>query len=340
MTEQHLEPHRNLISVLLTYPDRVSDVLNKNQTLINDDFVKLIEEMSDRMSAAGNQRAAAFLQALAAQVRKEFLSVVLQVGQETIVASEIIARLTRYQMLPQFLSEIVIDQAIAPIECTPQEKAKTCQLFYEQNQIADEKQRQAWCAHNNLTQQQLEELAIRPLKIQKFQQAMWENKKIEAYFLERKDDLDRVSYSLIRVKDGGLAQELYFRLEEGEESFAQIAKKYSQGPEAQNGGLVGPMSMKMPHPSIVRLLKGSKLGQVSQPIRIEDWYVIVRLEKFVPAQLNDSTRKQLLNELFQTWLSEEINRKTIALSPVQIDRAATILPVEVSSKKEAAALPS
>jgi parvulin-like peptidyl-prolyl isomerase len=322
MTEQHQQPHRNLIGVLLTYPDRAMDVLNKNQTLVSDDFVKLLEAMSLKMADAGNQKAAAFLQTLAKQIRKEFLSVVLQVGQETITASETIARLTRYQMLPQFLSEIVIDQAIAQIECTPQEKAIICQRFYEQNQINDEAQRQAWCAHHHLTQQQLEELAIRPLKIQKFQQATWENKKIEAYFLERKDDLDRVCYSLIRVKNGALAQELYFRLEEGEESFAQIAKKYTQGPEAQNGGLVGPISMKMPHPIIARILKGSKLGQISQPIRIEDWYVIVRLEKFIPAQLNDSTRKQLLNELFQTWLSQEINRKTIALSPAQIENAA------------------
>ncbi|NJO93825.1 MAG: hypothetical protein HC820_04755 [Hydrococcus sp. RM1_1_31] len=62
-------------------------------------------------------------------------------------------------------------------------------------------------------------------------------------------------------------------------------------------------------------------------------------KNFIPAQLNDSTRKQLLNELFQTWLSEEINRKTIALSPAQMENTAATLPAEVSSQKETAALP-
>jgi parvulin-like peptidyl-prolyl isomerase len=313
MTEQTLETHRNLIGVLLTYPNRATTVLNKNQTLLNENFVQTIESVSARMSEAGNQTAAEFLQNLAAQIRREFLNVVLQVGQETITASEIMSRLTRYQMLPHFLSEVIIDQAIAPIACTCEEVEKAYQWFYEQNQIVDESDRAQWCQQNGLTQERLEDLAIRPLKLQKFQQAMW-GKKVESYFLERKEDLDRVSYSMIRLKDGGLAQELYFRLEEGEQSFAEVARKYSQGPEAQQGGIIGSVSMKMPHPNIARLLKASKPGQISQPIRLDEWFIIVRLEKFIPAQLNNAMRQQLINELFGQWLSEQLNKQQINLA--------------------------
>ena len=44
-------------------------------------------------------------------------------------------------------------------------------------------------------------------------------------------------YSLIRSKDPGVAQELYFRIQEGENTFSELARQYSQGSEAQTGGL-------------------------------------------------------------------------------------------------------
>lgn len=316
MIEEALETQRNLITVLLTYPKRANQVLNTHQKLIDSDFVELIEQVSVKMASAGNQVAAEFLENLATHIRQEFLTEVLQVGKERIRASEIISRLTRYQMLPQLLSEIIIDQAIASIDCTPEEKTKACQLFYEQNHLTDEDLRRAWCDYNRLTLEQVEDLAIRPLKIHKFQRANWEDK-LESYFLERKADLDQVSYSMIRLKDPELAQELYFRLEEREQSFAAVARQYSRGLEAQNGGLIGPMPLKMPHPIIVRLLKSSKPGQLCPPTPLEEWIVIVRLEKFIPAQLNGSMRQRLLNELFQNWLSEQLNQQQITLVGVE-----------------------
>ncbi|MGH2416035.1 MAG: hypothetical protein ACRDEA_20565, partial [Microcystaceae cyanobacterium] len=141
---------RHLISVLLTYPQRAAKVLNTHQKLIDTDFVKLLEQVSHKMATAGNQSAAEFLQNLAAQIHREFLNVVVEVGQERITASEIVFRLTRYQMLPQFLSQVIIDQAIASIHCTPEEIAKACQGFYEQNQLTDEATLQEWCEHNRL----------------------------------------------------------------------------------------------------------------------------------------------------------------------------------------------
>jgi parvulin-like peptidyl-prolyl isomerase len=57
---------------------------------------------------------------------------------------------------------------------------------------------------------QLEVLTTRRLRIKKFQQATWGNQ-LEYYFLKRKGQLDRAIYSLIRIKDPEIAQELYFR---------------------------------------------------------------------------------------------------------------------------------
>ena len=67
--------------------------------------------------------------------------------------------------------------------------------------------------------EQLESVATRGLKIEKFKQVHW-GQKLESYFLERKSQLDKVIYSLIRTEDHEVAQEFYFRLQEGEQTFA------------------------------------------------------------------------------------------------------------------------
>jgi len=39
-----------------------------------------------------------------------------------------------------------------------------------------------------------------------------------------------------------------------------------------------------------------------------EWLVIVRLENFIPAQLDELMRQRLLNECFATWLSEQLQQ--------------------------------
>ena len=48
-------------------------------------------------------------------------------------------------------------------------------------------------------------------------------------------------YSLLRVKDYGLARELWIRLEEDETTFAEAAREFGEGPEADRQGVVGPI---------------------------------------------------------------------------------------------------
>ncbi len=53
------------------------------------------------------------------------------------------------------------------------------------------------------------------MRIEKFKIATWGHK-VESYSLAWKISLDQVVYSLIRTKDQGLAQEIYFRIQKGE----------------------------------------------------------------------------------------------------------------------------
>lgn len=230
---------------------------------------------------------------------------VLQVGNRAIATEKLIALLASYQMLPQFLQETIVDGAIASFSCTPEEKASARQQFYKKYQLTSELERQEWLELYEMTAEQLETLATRERRIEKFKQATWGNK-LEIYFFSRKAALDKVIYSLIRTKDEGVAQELYFRILEGEQSFWELAQEYSEGAEAQTNGLLGPVELGKVSRDLAQILLVSQIGQLLAPIPLGEWLVIVRLEKRIPAQLDESMRRRLLDELFQAWLQEEL----------------------------------
>jgi parvulin-like peptidyl-prolyl isomerase len=238
------------------------------------------------------------------------MGTVLQVGDHRITDEGIFPLLAKYGMLPQLAREIVIEQAIAGVTCTPEEEESARNRFLQQNQLTTEEQVQAWLSRYGMTTPQMEQLSLRELKLEKFKQATWGHK-LEAYFLQCKSQLDRVVYSLIRTRDQGIAQELYFRIQEEESSFTQLAKDYSQGAEAQTGGLVGPVELNVPHPQIAKMLMSSKPGQLWPPLPIGEWTVILRLEKFLSAQLDPPTEQRLLNDLFQQWLLSQMQQQII-----------------------------
>ena len=243
----------------------------------------------------------------------------IQIGNQNITAAEALTLLAGYQMLPQLCREITIEKAIASIELTIEERTNAVNQFYSKNQITTPEAKAAVLQRYCMTEAQLEAVATKELRIEKFKQATW-GAKLESYFLKYKPQLDKVVYSLLRTTEMEVAQELYFRIKAGEETFADCAKQYSQGAEAQTGGLLGPVSLSQPHQAIAQKLAISQPGQLWMPMKLENWYVIIRLEKLVAAQHDDATCAMLLNHLFEQWLSEQLQQTPISLSEVEWGR--------------------
>lgn len=114
--------------------------------------------------------------------------------------------------------------------------------------------------------------------------------------------------SVIVVKDADTAQTVLTQLKKGTD-FAQLAKQYSQGPGAGQGGALNWVSFKTPiepgktqnwpqplAEALVRLPQGSVSGT---PVQIGDAYWILRVDEKRPTQIpqydpiRDTLRKQL-----------------------------------------------
>ena len=225
------------------------------------------------------------------------MSGVLQVGKQQLGAQEVVDVIAKSPLLPQVLREIIIEKAIAPLDYHQSQLPQVTQQLQQQKHLQGH------------TPEQLEAIAIRQLKLDKFKQTNWGHK-VEAYFLSCKDQLDQVVFSLIQTKSAEVAQELYFRIREGEKDFSDLALKYSQGPESRTNGMVGPIKLKNLHPSLAKTLLSSQVKQLSPIFRVDKSFVLVRLEKFIPAQLNDSLRHKLLDEMFEKWIQDTIAQES------------------------------
>jgi hypothetical protein len=248
----------------------------------------------------------------------------IQIGSKSIDTATLVQKLLQYRLLEKLVQETVIDGLIENIAC---DQTVAYEEFCCKRQLQSEKQRQEWRKQAHFTAEQMMTEAIREYRLHRFKEETWGDR-LQTYFLKRKSQLDRVVYSMIRVKDSHLAQELHFQLSDDGISFSEIAKQYSEGKEAQTGGLVGPVELSVPHPTLARMLQLSYEGQLWLPTKIGDWLIIVRFEKMIPAQLDEAMRQRLLNEQFQALIQQQMQSNPVKLLAVAQPQSQTEPPPE------------
>ena len=130
--------------------------------------------------------------------------------------------------------------------------------------------------------------------------------RVEAHFLERREDLEQVVFRLMRLPQQGLAEELYLRLVDDDASFGDLASRYSVGDESFTRGIVGPIDIAQLHPTLRGVMRSLAVGQLHPPFLLEQSILLVRLEHRRAATLHEAMRHRLLEELLQPDLQAVI----------------------------------
>ncbi len=241
------------------------------------------------------------------------MSSTIQVGNRTFTTDEICQRLSNADLLPQLIREMIIDEILADWEIEINHKIPYDRVEFTQG--CDRLSKLS--GYQGLNQLQLYKIVDRHLRLQKFKESHWVNK-IYNYFLQRKDSLDRVKFSIMQVDEWGLAEELFFRVQRGEQSFADLAFKYSQGDTAKDGGRIDTLDLDRAYPAIALHLHHLKPGQVSPIFTLDNLYTFVRLDSYICAELNDYLRQILLDELFEVWVQKQISIR-LGLFEVEVE---------------------
>ena len=210
-----------------------------------------------------------------------------------------------YNLLEELASAEIIGNDVKDFELTDEQKANAMQKLINSISAKTESEVNNWLTKNKMTSEgylekvrvntKLEQIAVQQFKHQ-----------AKKKFLERKQELDIADYSLIRVENPYLARELMIEILVDEESFERLAEKFSQGPESKTKGHVGEVAINKAHPTIVDQLRSCNPGEVKGIIRIDEWNIILRLNKRRSAEYNDQIEKKMCRELYENEKAERV----------------------------------
>lgn len=215
--------------------------------------------------------------------------------------------LARHRLVKPLLRQIIAAECASSIPIADEERHKVLQDFMRDQKLTSDADLNAFLRLNLLQLEELEEQLLQPGRLRRYVDEHFRSK-AEARFLQRKNELDRVVYSLLRIDDAGLARELFLRINEGESDFAELAAVHAQGPERSTRGVVGPVPLMQAHPVLAERLRTGTPGVLLEPFQIEKWWLVVRLESFSPATLDSETALQMTRELFEESIEESVSQ--------------------------------
>lgn len=220
------------------------------------------------------------------------------------------AELRRHNLHQQLIQKQVVEDTVGNEPIDPRTFEEEKSRYLKAKGVEGDENLKKYLRRNGLEQKDLEWQIALPLRIRSFCVDQYKPK-AEAHFLARKNQLDKVIYSLIRVSGRLLAKELYLRIKAGESSFADLAASFSEGNEKNTNGIIGPVPLCQAHPVLSEKLRTSSAGDLISPFKIAEWWLIVKLEQYTPAVYDESMEQKMCEELFSQMINELTTAKIL-----------------------------
>ena len=215
-------------------------------------------------------------------------------------------RLIRQQGLSLAVAQAgVLDEIVSVIELPTALEKQLIRRYIEQQDVNSDEELASWLKQKRIAFEDLRYFATKGHRLQQWLRRRY-REEAELRFLERKLDLDQVVYSVLRVKEQSLAEELHQRIREQEADFSDLAEGFSLGPERNSRGQIGPVALTAGSAELAAKLRVSRPGQLWQPFRLVDQWWVLRFERLIPAQLDARTRGRMIEELFQVWFKQRV----------------------------------
>jgi parvulin-like peptidyl-prolyl isomerase len=165
----------------------------------------------------------------------------------------------------------------------------------------------AWLADQMITDKEWEKGIYNTLLAKKVAESLFEQE-VEKIFKENKLNFEQVVLYQIIIPYEKLAQEIFYQIEEEEISFYHAAHLYDIDEKRRaKCGYEGKIYRWSLNPDIAAVVFSSNPLEAIGPIKIEKNYHLLLVEEFIPAQLSLETRQEILDKMFNDWLSNEVN---------------------------------
>jgi parvulin-like peptidyl-prolyl isomerase len=243
----------------------------------------------------------------------------LTINHQPIAFKQVLQLLRSTGKLPLFLQELVsryvIEQELqqrTDLEVDVSVLHQAIATFRQQNDLENPQQFQNWLIDQGWDETIFHKQVEFNFKLDTFKVQLAAPKLLET-FIDHKFLLDQIVLSRIVVKTQDLAAELKIQIVEDAASFEQLAQDYSQTDDAVTNGMMGVLSRADVQNQFGIDAYQLQLGQVVGPIAHEQFWCLLRVEKILPAELDDSVDHYLQEQIFQQWLAKKVQALTIDL---------------------------
>lgn len=196
--------------------------------------------------------------------------------------------------------------AEAGFEVETEELQKAADELRLRNKLKSAENTWKWLQKYGMTLDDFEELVYGSISSLKLAEHLFVDK-IEHYFYEHQLDYVGVVMYEVVLDDEELALELFYAIRESEMSFYDVAHKYIQDTELRRkGGYQGIVCRKDLQPEISAAVFAAKPPQVLKPIFTSRGVHLILVEEIIQPELDEKLHKQILSELFNTWLEQQV----------------------------------
>lgn len=238
----------------------------------------------------------------------------------TITSKDILHQVKLSGKVPEIVEEIakrkVLTTAAAEvgIKVETEELQKAADQIRLMNALNSASNTMTWLEKHGLSLDDFEEIVYTNLISVKLADRLFADK-VEPYFFEHQLDYWGVIIYEVVLDDEDLAMELFYTIEEGEMSFAQVAQQYIQNTELrQTGGYRGIVRRNSLKPEISAAVFAAHPPELLEPIVTSSGVYLILVEEIIQPQLDDKLRYQIMLDLFAQWLKQQIEEVEVVTS--------------------------
>jgi parvulin-like peptidyl-prolyl isomerase len=170
-----------------------------------------------------------------------------------------------------------------------------------------------WLKTHNLSLDEFEEIVHTSVLSAKLANYLFA-KQVESFFFAHQLDYVAAATYEIVLDNKDLALELFYALKEGEISFPEIARKYIQNPELKHTWGYQGIRCRREFPSVIASsVFAANAPQIIKPIETSKGVYLIWVEKIFHPKLDKQMRAQIQQDLFATWLKQQIEQLEIVI---------------------------
>lgn len=233
---------------------------------------------------------------------------------------EVFGQLQLFGKLRPFIQDIasqrILMQEVAArtdLEVDPVELDQRILEFREKKSLSEEEALRVWLQQEQIDYQGFRSRLYFGLKVSKLKQLIAEPD-VQREFETRSDSFERLELSYLVSPSFETAQNLGQQLHSGTTSFEALAGQVTLNGEYKVKAPAAPVRRSWLPKELQEVLQSASPLELHGPLAIGEQWMVFRLERMIPANLDERLKRQLTDELFNRWLRGKLSGLHIRLS--------------------------